>query len=41
MLAEANALHETLHLATIGCDVVLRDVYEKVQLATEQAAPPA
>lgn len=41
VLSEASTLEETLHLASIGCDVALRDVYEKVQFVTETTVPPA
>ena len=31
VLSEASMLDETVHLASIGCEVALRDIYEKVQ----------
>ena len=33
VLSEASTLDETVQLASIGCDVALRDVYDKVQFA--------
>jgi Uma2 family endonuclease len=38
---EASTLDETVHLAAIDCDVVLRDVYDKVQFAgSDEATSP-
>lgn len=31
LLSEASTLDEVVHLAAIGCDIALRDVYDKVQ----------
>ena len=38
ILSEASTLDETVHLAAIDCDVVLRDVYDKVQFAGSDSA---
>jgi Uma2 family endonuclease len=41
LLSEASALDETVHLAAIDCDMVLRDVYDKVQFAgSDEATSP-
>ena len=41
VLSEASTLDETVQLASIGCDVALRDVYDKVQFAESgEATPP-
>src|SRR5437879_10371038 len=40
VLSEASTLDETVQLASIGCDVALRDVYDKVQFAESGEAPP-
>ena len=38
VLLEASTLDETVHLAAIDCDIVLRDVYDKVQFAGSDGA---
>jgi Uma2 family endonuclease len=41
ILSEASTLDETVHLAAIDCDVMLRDVYDKVQFAgSDEATSP-
>ena len=42
VLSEVSTLDETVHLAAIDCDVVLRDVYDKIQFTGDDAAtlPP-
>jgi Uma2 family endonuclease len=41
ILSEASTLDETVHLAAIDCDAVLRDVYDKVQFAgSDEATSP-
>jgi Uma2 family endonuclease len=41
ILSEASTLDDTVHLAAIDCDVVLRDVYDKVQFAgSDEATSP-
>ena len=41
VLSEASTLDETVQLASISCDVALRDVYDKVQFAeSSEATPP-
>jgi Uma2 family endonuclease len=42
VLTEINDLDDTLRLASIGCDVTLRDVYDKVEFPAEsEHLPPA
>jgi len=31
MFSEASTLDETVRLGSIGCDLLLRDVYEKIE----------
>jgi Uma2 family endonuclease len=41
VLSEASTLDETVHLAAIDCNMVLRDVYDKVQFAgSDEATSP-
>jgi Uma2 family endonuclease len=41
ILSEASTLDETIHLVSIGCDVALREVYDKVQFPRSDEAAPA
>jgi Uma2 family endonuclease len=41
VLSEVSDLHDTLHLASIGCDVVLQEIYHKVQFITSDEATSA
>ena len=41
VLSEVSDLNDTVHLAAIGCDVVLQEVYDKVQFVTSDEASPA
>lgn len=41
VLSEISALHDTLHLASIGCDVELQALYDKVQFVASDEATPA
>ena len=41
VLSEVSDLHDTVHLASIGCDVGLQEVYDKVQFVTSDEATPA
>ena len=41
VLSEVSDLHDTVHLASIGCDVVLQEVYDKVQFVTSDEATAA
>jgi Uma2 family endonuclease len=38
VLSEASTLDEMVHLAAMDCDVVLRDIYDKVQFAENDEA---
>lgn len=37
VLSEASALHNTVHLSSIGCDLALRDIYDKVEFPSDEA----
>ena len=41
VLSEVSDLNDTVHLASIGCDVGLQEVYDKVQFVTSDEATPA
>ena len=41
VLSEVSDLTDTVHLASIGCDVGLQEVYDKVQFVTSDEATPA
>lgn len=41
VLSEVSDLNDTVHLAAIGCDVVLQEFYDKVQFVTSDEATPA
>lgn len=41
VLSEISALHDTLHLPSIGCDIELQALYDKVQFVTGDGATPA
>ena len=41
VLSEVSDLNDTVHLASIGCDVGLQEVYDKVQFVTSDEANPA
>ena len=41
MLSEVSDLTATVHLAAIGCDVGLQEVYDKIQFVTSDEATPA
>ncbi len=41
VLSEVSDLNDTVHLAAIGCEVVLQEVYDKVQFVTSDEATPA
>jgi Uma2 family endonuclease len=37
VLSEADALSSTVHLSSIGCTIVLRDIYERVEFPSNEA----
>jgi Uma2 family endonuclease len=41
VLSEVSDLHDTVHLASIDCEVILQEVYDKVQFVTSDEASPA
>jgi len=41
VLSEASALSSMVYLSSIGCEVVLRDIYERVQFPNNEAKPPS
>jgi len=41
VLSEVSDLNDAVHLTSIGCDVGLQEVYDKVQFVTSDEATPA
>lgn len=41
VLSEASALSSTVHLSSISCEMVLRDIYERVEFPSNEAGPPS
>ena len=41
VLSKASAVNDTAHLAAIGCDVTLREVYDKIQFVRNDEVTPS